>query len=330
MFGYEFANPEYFWLLLVLIPMIIWYIFKEKRSHADLKFSSIRVFKQMKRGSRIWLRHLLFAARVLAILFLVLALARPQSSTSWQTYNSEGIDIMLALDISGSMLARDFKPNRIDAAKDVAAQFITGRTHDNIGLVIFAGESFTMCPMTTDHAVLLNLLKDVQCGMIADMTAIGDGLATAVNRIKDGPAKSKTIILLTDGTNNAGDIAPVTAAQIAKSFGIRVYTIGVGTQGTAPYPVQTPYGIEYQNIPVEIDEVTLKQIASTTGGEYFRATNKDVLKNIFSEIDKLEKTKLTVTEFSRREENFMPWAMMALILLICEIVLRNTLLRNIP
>ena len=330
MFGYEFANPEYFWLLLVLIPMIIWYIFKEKRSHADLKFSSIRVFKQMKRGSRIWLRHLLFAARVLAILFLVLALARPQSSTSWQTYNSEGIDIMLALDISGSMLARDFKPNRIDAAKDVAAQFITGRTHDNIGLVIFAGESFTMCPMTTDHAVLLNLLKDVQCGMIADMTAIGDGLATAVNRIKDGPAKSKTIILLTDGTNNAGDIAPVTAAQIAKSFGIRVYTIGVGTQGTAPYPVQTPYGIEYQNIPVEIDEVTLKQIASTTGGEYFRATNKGVLKNIFSEIDKLEKTKLTVTEFSRREENFMPWAMMALILLICEIVLRNTLLRNIP
>ena len=325
-----FANPLYLWLLLLLLPAIVWYIMKQKKAQASLQVSSTFAFDKLPTTYKAYLQHLRFILRLGVVACVIVALARPQSTDKWENQTTEGVDIVVALDISTSMLARDFKPNRIDAAKDVAAQFITGRTHDNIGLVIFAGESFTMCPMTAAHAVLLNLLKDVQCGMIADMTAIGDGLATAVNRIKDGPAKSKTIILLTDGTNNAGDIAPVTAAQIAKSFGIRVYTIGVGTQGTAPYPVQTPYGIEYQNIPVEIDEVTLKQIASTTGGEYFRATNKGVLKNIFSEIDKLEKTKLTVTEFSRREENFMPWAMMALILLICEIVLRNTLLRNIP
>ena len=318
-----FANPLYLWLLLLLLPAIVWYIMKQKKAQASLQVSSTFAFDKLPTTYKAYLQHLRFILRLGVVACVIVALARPQSTDKWENQTTEGVDIVVALDISTSMLARDFKPNRIDAAKDVAAQFITGRTHDNIGLVIFAGESFTMCPMTTDHAVLLNLLKDVQCGMIADMTAIGDGLATAVNRIKDGPAKSKTIILLTDGTNNAGDIAPVTAAQIAKSFGIRVYTIGVGTQGTAPYPVQTPYGIEYQNIPVEIDEVTLKQIASTTGGEYFRATNKGVLKNIFSEIDKLEKTKLTVTEFSRREENFMPWAMMALILLICEIVLRE-------
>ena len=257
-------------------------------------------------------------------------MARPQATDRWENQTREGVDIVVALDISSSMLARDFKPDRIQAAKDVASQFISGRTDDNIGLVIFAGESFTMCPMTTDHAVLLNLMKDVQCGMIADMTAIGDGLATAINRIKDGPAKSKTIILLTDGTNNAGDVSPLTAAQIAKSFGIRVYTIGVGTQGEAPYPVQTPYGVMYQNMPVEIDETTLKTIAAETDGKYFRATNKGVLKNIFEEIDKLEKTKLSVKEFSRREENYLPWAILAFALLGIEIILRNTVLRNIP
>ena len=228
MFGYEFANPEYFWLLLVLIPMVIWYIFKEKRSHADLKFSSIRVFKQMKRGSRIWLRHLLFAARVLAILFLVLALARPHSSSSWQTYNSEGIDIMLALDISGSMLARDFTPQRLEAAKEVSSKVILERPQDRIGLVVFSGESFTQSPLTTDQAVLVNVMKDIHSGMIEDGTAIGLGLANAVNRLKDSKANSKVVFLLTDGVNNRGAIAPITAAELANAYGYGVYALGVG------------------------------------------------------------------------------------------------------
>lgn len=325
-----FANPLYLLLLLCLIPAIIWYILKHKKAQAALQVSSTQAFVKLPKTYKYYLRHFLFVLRLGAIACIIIVLARPQATDRWENQTREGVDIVVALDISSSMLARDFKPDRIQAAKDVASQFISGRTDDNIGLVIFAGESFTMCPMTTDHAVLLNLMKDVQCGMIADMTAIGDGLATAINRIKDGPAKSKTIILLTDGTNNAGDVSPLTAAQIAKSFGIRVYTIGVGTQGEAPYPVQTPYGVMYQNMPVEIDETTLKTIAAETDGKYFRATNKGVLKNIFEEIDKLEKTKLSVKEFSRREENYLPWAILAFALLGIEIILRNTVLRNIP
>ena len=282
-----FANPLYLLLLLLIIPVVVWYVLKQKRMQASLQVSTTQPFAKMPRTYKIYLRHFNFVLRVLAVAFLIIALARPQSTDNWQNSSTEGVDIVLALDISGSMLARDFKPDRVEAAKDVAAQFVSGREHDNIGLVIFAGESFTMCPMTTDHAVLLNLMKDVHCGMVDDGTAIGDGLATAINRIKDGPAKSKTIILLTDGTNNAGDIAPATAAQIAKSFGIHVYTIGVGTKGLAPTPVQTPYGITYQNMPVEMDEDALKQIAATADGKYFRATSKNVLKGIFDEIDKL-------------------------------------------
>lgn len=322
-----FANPLYLLLLLLIIPVIAWYILKQKRMQAALQVSTTQPFDKMPRTYKIYLRHFNFVLRVLAVVLLIIALARPQSTDSWQNSSTEGVDIVLALDISGSMLARDFKPDRVEAAKDVAAQFVSGREHDNIGLVIFAGESFTMCPMTTDHAVLLNLMKDVHCGMVDDGTAIGDGLATAINRIKDGPAKSKTIILLTDGTNNAGDIAPATAAQIAKSFGIHVYTIGVGTKGLAPTPVQTPYGITYQNMPVEMDEEALKQIAETADGKYFRATNKNVLKGIFEEIDKLEKTKLTVKEFSVKEEEYTIWALMALLCLGLEIVLRHTLLK---
>ena len=325
-----FANPLYLFLLLLLIPVIVWYILKQKNAQASLQVSTTQAFDKMPKSYKVYLRHVRFALRILVITCLIIVLARPQSTDNWQNSSTEGVDIVLALDISGSMMARDFKPDRVEAAKDVAAQFVSGREDDNIGLVIFAGESFTMCPMTTDHAVLLNLMKDVHCGMVDDGTAIGDGLATAINRIKDGPAKSKTIILLTDGTNNAGDIAPLTAAQIAKSLGIRVYTIGVGSKGLAPYPVQTPYGITYQNMPVEIDESALQQIAATADGKYFRATNKNVLKNIFEEIDKMEKTKLTVKEYSRKEEDFMPWAILALVLLGMEIVLRNTLLRNIP
>ena len=239
---------------------------------------------------------------------------------------------MLSLDVSGSMLAADFKPNRVEAAKDVASQFILGRPNDNIGLVIFAKESFTMCPMTTDHAVLLNLLKDVNTELIdGGATAIGNGLATAINRIKDGQTKSKTIILLTDGTNNAGDIAPVTAAEIAKTFGVRVYTIGVGTTGMAPFPAMTPYGtVVYQDMKVDIDEPTLKDIASITGGKYFRATDKSKLRDIFEEIDKMEKTKISVREFSKKQEEYLPFALIAFGLLLLFIVLRNTLLRSIP
>lgn len=325
-----FANPAYLWLLLLLVPAILWYILKQQKGNASMEVSSTSPFEEMPCSYKYYLRHVRFALELAAAASLIVALARPQSTDSWTSRSTEGVDIVLTLDISTSMLARDFNPNRVDAAKDVAAQFISGRPYDNIGLVIFAGESFTMCPMTTDHAALLNLLRDVECGMIEDMTAIGDGLATAISRIKDGPAKSKTIILLTDGTNNAGDIAPVTAADIARTFGIRVYTIGVGTKGMAPYPVQTPYGIEYRNYPVEIDEVTLDQIAVKTGGKYFRATDKGALKNIFSEIDKMEKTKLSVTEYSRREEEFMIWAVFALIFLSLDILLRNTILKNIP
>ncbi len=325
-----FANPYYLWLFLLFIPAIVWYIFKHRNAEATLQVSSTWAFDSIGNSYKKYLRHLLFILRLAAVACIIVIIARPQSSNNWSKQSTEGIDIVVALDISTSMLARDFDPDRIEAAKDVAHQFISGRTTDNIGLVIFAGESFTLCPMTTDRSVLLNMLREVHCGMIEDLTAIGDGLATAVNRIKDGPAKSKTIILLTDGTNNAGDISPETAAQIASTFGIRVYTIGVGTQGEAPYPRQTPYGIEYVSMPVEIDEATLQSIANTTGGKYFRATNKNVLKNIFSEIDKLEKTKLIVKEFSTKEEMYLPWGIVALLLLFCEILLRRTILRNIP
>ena len=326
----NFAHPSYLWLFLLLIPAVVWYVFKHKKAEASLQISSTYAFDRTGSSYKKYLRHLLFLLRLLAVSYLIIVLARPQSTDYWSNQSTEGIDIVISLDISSSMLARDFQPDRLEAAKDVASQFISGRPTDNIGLVIFAGESFTLCPMTTDRTSLLNMLKEVSCGMLLDRTAIGDGLATAVSRIKDGPAKSKTVILLTDGTNNAGEITPETAAQIARTFGIRVYTIGVGTMGEAPYPVATPYGITYQNVPVEIDEATLQKIADITDGKYFRATSKDVLKQIFSEIDKLEKTKLVVKEFSRKEDLFLPWGMAALLLLLAEMLLRHTLLRNIP
>ncbi len=330
MFGFEFANPKYFLLLVLLIPMILWYIFKEKRSHADLQFSSLRAFRGIKRAGRVWLRHVLFVLKVLAIVFLVTALARPQSSNSWQTYSSEGIDIVLALDISGSMLARDFTPDRLEAAKEVATKFILERPQDKIGLVVFAGESFTQCPLTTDQAVLVNLLREVQSGMIDDGTALGLGLANAVNRLKDSPGKSKVVILLTDGVNNRGSIAPVTAAELAKAYGIRVYTIGVGSYGEAPYPVQTPFGVQLQNMTVEIDEDVLKQIAAVTDGQYFRATDNDKLKQIYEQIDQLEKTKIEVKHFSKKQEQYFWFGLIGMLLLITETLLRYTLLRKIP
>jgi len=326
-----FANPTYLYLLLLLIPLIGWYIYKLRKTQASLQVSASDPFDLPQAKSwKVYLRHVPFILRMAIIALLIVVLARPQSTNSWQNSSTEGIDIMLALDISTSMRAEDLKPNRLEAAKDVAASFINGRPNDNIGLVVFAGESFTQCPLTTDHTVLLNLFKDIQMGMIEDGTAIGLGLANAVSRIKDSQAISKVIILLTDGVNNMGEIAPVTAAEIAKTFGIRVYTIGVGTQGTAPYPFQTPLGMQYRNIPVEIDEPVLKQISAITGAQYFRATDNASLKAIYSEIDQLEKTKISVQQFSKKQEEYKMLAIWIFILLLFEILLRNTLLRNIP
>lgn len=325
-----FDKPWCLLLLLLLIPIIVWYVMKQKTAQAAMNVSTTEAFDKMPRTYKVYLRHIVFILRLVAIAALIVIIARPMRKDSWQKSSTEGVDVVVALDISGSMLSRDFSPNRLEAAKGVAAQFIAGRQYDNIGLVVFAGEGFTMCPMTTDHAVLLNLLKDVDCGMLVDGTAVGDGLATAVNRIKEGPAKSKTIILLTDGTNNAGIVDPITAAEIARSYDARIYTIGVGTKGNAPSPVMTPYGIQYHNMPVEIDEDKLRQIASIGDGKYFRATDENALKSVFAEIDRMEKTKLSVQQFSRREEAYMPWAVLAMLCLAVEILLRNTLLRHIP
>lgn len=326
-----FANPTYLYLLLLLIPMIGWYIWKLCKSQASLQVSSSEAFDAPGATSwKVYLRHVPFVLRMAAVAVLIIILARPQSTNSWQNTSTEGIDIVMAMDISSSMLAQDLKPNRLEASKDVAASFINGRPNDNIGLVVFAAESFTQCPLTTDHTVLLNLFKDIQPGIIQDGTAIGLGLANAVSRIKDSQARSKVIILLTDGVNNAGEIAPVTAAEIAKTFGIRVYAIGVGTRGKAPFPFQTAFGIQYQDVDVDIDEPTLKQIAATTGGQYFRATDNASLKEIYSEIDKMEKTTISVQQYSKKQEEYKNWALLLFALLLVEILLRNTLLRNIP
>jgi Ca-activated chloride channel family protein len=325
-----FANPGYLYLLLLLVPLLGWYIWKMRRHQASMQVSSSRMFSAGKGTLRVYLRHVPYMLRLAAIAVLIVVLARPQSTDNWQNSTTEGIDIIMALDISTSMLAEDLKPNRLEAAKNVATAFINGRPTDNIGLVVFSGESFTQCPLTTDHAVLLNLFRDIQSGMIEDGTAIGLGLANAVSRIKDSPAKSKVIILLTDGSNNRGEIAPVTAAEIARTFGIRVYAIGVGTKGEAPYPFRTAIGVRYQNIPVDIDEPTLKQIASTTGGQYFRATDNASLKAIYAEIDRMEKTKISVQEFSKKQEEYRNLALLVFIILMLEIILRYTLFKRIP
>ncbi|MDR1738956.1 MAG: VWA domain-containing protein [Candidatus Symbiothrix sp.] len=326
-----FAHPYYLLLLLLLLPMLAWYIFRQRNTQASLRLSSSEGFRKAPKTIKIYLRHLPFLLRTVAIAALIVALARPQTTSNWNTTTTEGIDIVMTLDISTSMLAQDLKPDRIEAAKTVAASFISGRTTDNIGLVLFAGESFTQCPLTTDHAVLLNLLKDVRCGMIEDGTAIGHGLATAVSRLKDSQAKSKVIILLTDGTNNRGEIAPVTAAEIAKAYNIRVYTIGVGTQGMAPYPFPSPMGgTVIGQMPVEIDEAVLTKIAQQTGGLYFRATNTAALKNIYEEIDQLEKTKMSIQEYSKKYESFWLFALMGLACFLGELLTRYTLLRSVP
>ncbi len=328
--NFQFLHPQYFFLLLLLIPMIGWYIWRQRSMHASIQISSLRGFSTIGKSKKIYLRHIPFILRVLALTMLIFALARPQSSNKLQKSTTEGIDIMISLDISTSMLAMDFKPNRMEAAKEVAINFIQGRPNDRIGLVIFAAESFTQCPLTIDHAVLINLFRDIRTGMLEDGTAIGDGLATAVNRIKDSDSKSKVIILLSDGENNRGQIAPLTAAEIARTFGVRVYTIGVGTIGTAPFPINTVFGQQVQNMEVKIDEAMLKEIATLTGGHYFRATDKNKLEEIYKEIDAMEKTKTEIQEYTKKGEEFLIFALLAFIFLLSEILLRNTVLRTIP
>ncbi|MDR0988295.1 MAG: VWA domain-containing protein [Prevotellaceae bacterium] len=325
-----FANIEYFLLLLLLIPYIIWYILNRRKNEATLQVSDARVYAHTPKSYKNYLLHAPFTLRIIALILIIIVLARPQTTDSWRNSEIEGIDIMLAIDISASMLAEDLKPNRLEAAKDVAAEFINGRPNDNIGITLFAGESFTQCPLTVDHAVLLNLIKNIKCGMIQDGTAIGMGLTNAVAHLKESKAKSKVIILLTDGVNNAGDISPMTAAEIAKKFGIRVYTIGVGGNGTAPTPIQVGGTTQYINVPVELDEKMLTDIAATTEGNYFRATSTSKLKSVYEQIDKLEKTKLNVKEFSKREEDYHWYAFAALCCLLLEVILRNSILKKIP
>ena len=323
-------------MLLLAIPYIIWYVMYRKKSEPTIRMADTYAFRYAPRSWRVTLMPIQLLLRLGCFAMLVIVLARPQTQNSWKNQTIEGIDIMLAMDVSTSMLAEDLKPNRIEAAKQVASEFISGRPNDNIGLTIFAGESFTQCPMTTDHGSLLSLLKNVrtdiaQRGLIEDGTAIGMGLANAVSRLKDSKAKSRVVILLTDGSNNRGDISPMTAAEIAKSFGIRVYTIGVGTNGTARYPYPMPGGgVQYVQMPVEIDTKTLSSIAASTDGDFYRATNTQELRGIYKEIDKLEKSKLNVKKYSRRYEAYQPFALAAVVLLLLEILFRITIFRRIP
>lgn len=325
-----FLNPKYFYLLLLLIPLIAWYVYRLSKTQASIKLASTNAFKGVKPGLRVYMRHLPFLLRVVSIVLIIIVIARPQSVNSWEETETKGIDIILALDVSGSMLSQDLQPDRLQAAKKVASEFVTDRKNDNIGLVIFAGESFTQCPLTTDHKVLLNLLNEIQFGIIDDGTAIGLGLATSVNRLKDSESDSRVVILLTDGTNNSGQIAPLTAADLARSYGIRVYTVGVGTTGMAPTPVQTPFGIRMQNMPVDIDEKTLTDIAVMTGGQYFRAQDTEGLRQVYEEIDEMEKYLISVQNVTQRKEVFLPFALLALALILMELLLRRTWLRNIP
>ena len=326
-----FLHPELLWLLLLLPALLIIYIVWRRRRHASLRIPSLFFLSEVRGGLRVYLRHSLFALRLLALGLIIVALARPQSSSSWSEDHVEGIDIMLTMDISTSMLAMDFQPNRVEAAKEVAMRFIANRPNDNIGLVVFAGESFTACPLTQDHATLINRLREMTPGMIEDQTAIGSGLATAISRLKDSKTKSKVIILLTDGANNTGNISPKMAADLAKTFGISIYTIGVGSgAGEAPYPIQTALGVVVRNMPVDLDEPTMRQIADVSGGAYFRATDNESLLAIYKKIDQLEKTKLSTRNYHTTYEEFFVFVLAAALLLLLEFILRSTVLRTNP
>lgn len=327
------AHPGYLWLFLLFIPLIAWYVWSQRKANPSMRMSSISAFKGLPTSWKVYVKHLSFVLKLAALSCLIIILCRPQTYDKWSMSDTEGTDIVMAIDISASMLSRDLQPDRLEAAKKVASDFVAKRESDNIGLVIFAGEGFTLLPMTTHQATLLNTIHEISINMLdADGTAIGDGIATAINRIKDGKAKSKSIILLTDGTNNSGVVAPLTAAEIAQKEGIRIYTIGLGTRGTAETPYAQGFGGEllYKPMPVTIDEESLKKVTQMTGGKYFRATDNDVLTSIFNEIDKLEKTKIDVKNFTNTQDNYMPWAWALLLLVLLNLTISYTVLRRIP
>ena len=327
----RFANPYLLWLLTLIVPMVALYIYRTLQGGATIRISSVEGVKKAPRTLRYWLRHAPFVLRMAAFALLIVALARPQGIEEQSRTNAEGIDIMLSIDISGSMLARDFHPDRLEAAKEVASSFISDRVGDRIGVAVFAGESFTQSPLTTDKSTLQTMLARVRSGVIEDGTAIGNGLATAINRLRESEAKSKVVILLTDGVNNRGEIAPLMAADIAADMGIKVYTIGVGQRGKAPYPVIDHFGeISYQMMDVEIDEETLTEIATRTGGKYFRATDKDKLKAIYDEINTLEKSKVEITDLTIYHEKFLPLLLLAMALLLLEFLFNHVILKRIP
>lgn len=328
----EFKNPLFFLLLIGLVPYIVWYVMKYKQSLPSLKVPDATKYACVPKSFRIYLLHVPFLLRLLLLALVVCVLARPQSKHSWNDTDVEGIDIMLAVDVSTSMLAQDFKPNRVEALKSIAQKFIEKRPNDNIGLSMFAGEAYTQCPLTTDHAVLMSLYNNADCnmamrGIIDDGTAIGDGIMNAILRLKDSEAKSKVIILLTDGVNNSGNISPLTAAEIARKYGIRIYTIGIGRNGMAPYPLPTG---GTAMMPVEIDEGTMTQISSKTGGRYFRAQKNEELDAVYQDIDKMERTKFNVKQYSRRNELYAPFALAAMLILLLEIILRTVVLKRLP
>lgn len=330
MWNLEFANPGFLYGLLLLPVMLGLYIFRQRRQDPDIRVSSLESFENTSTPLRLILRHVLFGFKLVGMGLLIIALARPQSVDSWSETTTEGIDISLCIDISGSMRAMDFTPNRLEAAKDVASEFINGRPEDRFAIVAFSGESFTVCPLTSDRAVAVKQLNELNFGMIEDGTAIGMGLATSVNRLKESEAVSKVIILLTDGVNNRGTIGPVTAADIAAGYGIRTYTIGVGTQGMAPFPQQTPFGTRTVQMPVEIDEAVLQEIAQKTGGQYFRATDNQTLARIYEEIDQLEKTILDTQDYSKREEEYFFFLLAGLVLILLDLLLSKTVLKTVP
>ncbi len=326
----EFSKQEFLWLLLLIPLFVIWYIRKHKELSSDIRFVHSGFIKNIRKGFRIRMLHLPFVLRMLAMVLLLIALARPQTASSTRDISMEGIDIMITLDISGSMLAEDFSPNRMEAAKRTALDFIDMRPNDRIGVTVFSGFSFTMVPLTTDHTMLKQLAANIRTGMVEDGTAIGDGLATAVNRLRDSDAISRVIVLLTDGINNRGVIDPLTAAEIAALYDIRVYTIGVGSSGPVPYPFQTPYGIRYQDVEFPVDEELLQQIANMTGGQYFWADRYDMLEQVYREIDQLERTKIDVTEFTHHQDEYLPLLILALVLIVAEALLRHTWLKTTP
>lgn len=329
------ADSNYLFLLLLLIPYLLWYVLKHHESHPVMMVSSSSSFRNAPKSFRQRLIHLPFILRLVCVAMVIVALARPQTSTERTDTDIEGIDIMLCMDVSTSMLAMDLKPNRVDAARQVAISFVSGRPNDNIGLTIFAGEAFTQCPMTVDHAILLNMLNGmntnlIDSGRLDDGTAIGMGLANAITRLKDSKAKSKVVILLTDGSNNSGQMSPNLAADIAKSYGIRVYTVAVGTNGTAPYPITVAGHQETIMVPVEIDTKTLKEISDKTDGKSYRATDTKSLQRVYEEIDQLERTKMKVTVYSKPVDKFMLFILIAVIALAAELLLRHTILRRLP